>query len=100
MPNFDIVIVYVLWIVFRSTISINEGKLCPTVLTGLMPHVLDDVNQSLAAELREYERMDLMGQLTVQGNLPCLTCGEGDACKMSGLKMIYGPNAKTSDYPY
>jgi NADH dehydrogenase/NADH:ubiquinone oxidoreductase subunit G len=65
-----------------------------------MPDVLDSVNQSLATEIREYERMELVGQLTVQGNLPCLTCGKGDTCEMSGLKMLYGLDAKTSDYGY
>jgi hypothetical protein len=84
----------------RHVNNLLRGKLCATILTGLMPDTLDRVNQSLAAEIREYERMDLVGQLTVQGNLPCLTCGEGDECEMSGLKVMYGPNAKTSDFRY
>ncbi|MGB5991006.1 MAG: flavodoxin family protein [Desulfobacterales bacterium] len=84
----------------RHVNNLLRGKLCATVLTGLMPDVLDNVNQSLAAEIREYERMDLIGQLTIKGNIPCLTCGEGDECEMSGLKMMYGPDAKTSDFGY
>ncbi|MGB2688560.1 MAG: flavodoxin family protein [Desulfobacterales bacterium] len=84
----------------RHVNNLLRGKLCATVLTGLMPDVLDNVNQSLAAELMEYERMDLVGQLTIKGNIPCLTCGEGDECEMSGLKMMYGPDAKTSDFGY
>jgi multimeric flavodoxin WrbA len=84
----------------RHVNNLLRGKLCATILTGLMPDVLDNVNQAMAAELKEYERMDLVGQLAVQGNLPCLTCGEGDECEMSGLKVLYGPDAKTSDYGY
>ncbi len=84
----------------RHVNNLLRGKLCATVLTGLMPDMLDNVNRSLAGELREYERMDLVGQITVQGNVPCLTCGEGDECEMSGLKVMYGPDAKTSDYGY
>ena len=84
----------------RHVNNLLKGKLCATILTGLMPDVLDNVNQSMASELKEYERMDLIGQLTVQGNVPCLTCGEGDECEMSGLKVLYGPDAKTSDYGY
>lgn len=84
----------------RHVNNLLRGKQCATVLTGLMPDVLDSVNQSLAGQLKEYERMDLVGQLTVKGNLPCLTCGEGDECEMSGLKVMYGPDAKTSDYEY
>ena len=84
----------------RHVNNLLRGKLCATVLTGLQPDALDNVNQSLAAELRDYERMDIIGQLTVQGNLPCLTCGEGDECEMSGLKVMYGPDARTSDFRY
>ena len=84
----------------RHVNNLLKGKLCATVLTGLTPNALDQVNQSLAAELREYERMDLIGQLTVKGNLPCLTCGEGDGCQMSAVKIMYGPDAKTSDFGY
>ena len=84
----------------RHVNNLLKGKLCATVLTGLDPRILDSVNQSIATEIRDYERMELMGQLTVQGNLPCLTCGEGDGCEMSGLKVLYGPDAKTSDFDY
>ena len=84
----------------RHVNNLLRGKLCVTVLTGLDTRVLDSVNQSLADEIKSYERMDLLGQLTVQGNLPCLTCGEGDECEMSGLKIMYGLDAKTSDFGY
>ncbi|MBT8350225.1 MAG: flavodoxin family protein [Deltaproteobacteria bacterium] len=84
----------------RHMNNLLRGKLCATVLTGLVPDVLDNVNQSLAAELKEYERMDLIGQIAIQGNLPCLTCGKGDECEMSGVKVLYGPDSKTSDFGY
>ena len=84
----------------RHVNNLLRGKLCATILTGLISDVLDNVNQSMAAELKEYERMNLIGQLTVQGNLPCLTCGQGDECEMSGLKVLYGQDAKASDYGY
>ncbi len=84
----------------RHQNNLLRGKLCATVLTGLNPEALDSVNQALATELRDFERMDLVGQLNMQGNLPCLTCGQGDRCEMSGLKVLYGQDAKTSDYGY
>ena len=84
----------------RHVNNLLRGKLCATILTGLIPDILDQVNLALAAELKEYERMDLIGQLKIQGNLPCLTCGEGDECEMSAVKVLYGPNAKTADYGY
>lgn len=67
------------------------------MLTGLDPQVLNSINMALAAEMRDYERMELVGQLSVQGNLPCLSCGEGDDCEMSCIKMMFGPDFKTAD---
>lgn len=85
---------------FRHRTNLLRGKLCATVLTGLDPRVLDAVNLALATEIRDYERMGLVGQLSIQGNLPCLTCGEGDDCEMSGIKMMFGPDAKSTDFGY
>lgn len=84
----------------RHVNNLLRGKLCATVLTCLMPGMMEAINQSLADELKNYERMELIGQINVQGNVPCVTCGKGDECEMSGLKMMHGPDAKTSDYGY
>ena len=84
----------------RHVNNLLKGKICATILTGLDPRVLDNINQALATEIMDYEHMELVGQLTIQGNLPCLTCGEGDECKMSAVKIMYGLDAKTSDFEY
>ena len=84
----------------RHVNNLLKGKLCATVLTGLDPRVLDHINRAVATEIRDYERMDLVGQLTIQGNLPCLTCGQGDSCEMSAVKLLHGPDARTSDIGY
>ncbi len=55
-----------------------QGKLCAPVLTGVHPGALAVVNQSLAAEFRDYENMEIIGQLTIQGNIPCVSCGKED----------------------
>lgn len=39
------------------------------------------------------EGMSYMGAVHVPGNVPCISCGFGDACAVSGLGMIYGPEA-------
>jgi hypothetical protein len=41
--------------------------------------------------------MQLVGQLSVQGNLPCLSWGERDDCEMSCVKMMFAPHVKTAD---
>lgn len=84
----------------RHVNNLLGGKLCATVLTGIDPAGLNTISQAMAAEVRDYERMELVGQLTVQGNIPCVTCGRGDDCQMSGLKRRRGAEAKTSDFPY
>ncbi len=84
----------------RHVNNLLRGKLCATVLTYLSPDASENVNQSLAIELKEMERMELIGQVRIKGNIPCLTCGEGDECEMSGLRKRYGPDARASDYPY
>ena len=85
---------------FRHLNNLLKGKLCATVLTGLDPRGLDAINMALATEIRDYERMELVGQLSIQGNLPCLTCGQGDDCEMSGVQLLYGPDARTSEIGY
>ncbi len=85
---------------FRHVRNLLKGKLCATLLTGLDPRVLDAVNLALATEIRDYERMELVGQLSIQGNLPCLTCGEGDHGDMSGVQLLFGPDAKASEIGY
>ncbi len=77
-----------------------RGKFCATVLTSLMPEMAGPTNQALAMEIVNYERMELLGQVTVPGNLPCLSCGRGDDCGQSAVPLIYGEKARTSDYGY
>ncbi|MDP6525109.1 MAG: flavodoxin family protein [Kiritimatiellia bacterium] len=84
----------------RHVNNLLRGKLCATVLTYLTTEAADHVNRSLAIALEEMERMELMGQIMITGNLPCLTCGVGDECDMSGIKRRYGQDAKSSDIPY
>ena len=83
----------------RHVNNLLGGKLCATVLTGLSSDAMDSVNRALASEFQN-ERMELIGQVTVKGNLPCLFCGMGDECEMSGVKSRFGPDARTCDYPY
>ena len=85
---------------FHHQTNLLKGKLCATVLTGLIPDVLNAVNTSLASEMRDVERMELMGQLTIQGNVSCAFCEEGDVCEMSGVKLVHGPDAKTDEIGY
>lgn len=39
------------------------------------------------------EGMEFVGAVKVLGNVPCIKCGYGDECQMTGVKMLYGPEA-------
>ena len=39
----------------RHVNNLLKGKLCATILTGLDPRVLDNINQALATEIRDYD---------------------------------------------
>jgi len=84
----------------RHVNNLLKDKLCVTVLTGLSSGAVKHVNQALTQELEASEHMELLGQLTVRGNLPCLSCGNGDECEMSGINSRFGPDARAADYPY
>ena len=84
----------------RHQENLLKGKLCATVLTGVHSGALAAVNQSLAVEFRDYENMEVLGQLTVQGNIPCAFCGVGDECEMSALESMCGPGTRASDVQY
>ncbi|MHB0937126.1 MAG: flavodoxin family protein [Armatimonadota bacterium] len=39
------------------------------------------------------EGMQFLGAAHVLGNVPCVSCGFGDECEMSGIKMLFGGEA-------
>ncbi len=42
------------------------------------------------------EGMEFSGDVRIKGVIPCIKCGHGDECKMSGVKMLHGPKASVS----
>ncbi len=39
------------------------------------------------------EGMNFVGAVKVLGNVPCIKCGKGNECEMSGVKMMFGSDA-------
>ena len=35
----------------------------------------------------------IVGQIEVMGNVPCLTCGNGNDCQMSAVPFLFGEDA-------
>jgi multimeric flavodoxin WrbA len=83
----------------RHTHGFMAGKPGAAVITSCVPE--DNKQLPPAAEMgvnavmfyMMEEGMRFVGALKIQGNVPCVRCGFGDQCKMSGLKMLYGPMA-------
>jgi multimeric flavodoxin WrbA len=84
----------------RHVTNLLRGKLCATVLTYLSDEAAENTRQALATQFETMERMELVGQMMIKGNIPCLTCGAGEDCEMSGLIKRHGRGAKCADFPY
>ncbi len=79
----------------RHVNNLNRGKFAITVVTGISPLSVYLNSEMMAREIL-IERMWLLGQVKVRGNVPCLTCGKGDVCRMSGVSPLFGEEAAAS----
>lgn len=93
----------------RHVNNLNEGKLVVIIVNGCqvlgdspraqlankMMKFRDEVSDAISREMR-MENMKIVGSVKIIGNVPCLTCGEGGHCKMSGARGLFGPDAEIS----
>ncbi len=79
----------------RHVNNLVKGKLAATIVTGLAPVITNKVSEMIAMEMH-MDRMKLIGQIEVKGNVPCLTCGKGNECEMSAVPLLFGDKAKAS----
>jgi multimeric flavodoxin WrbA len=77
----------------------NSGKVGVAVITTAcrpgvpdLPPAAETAVSQIAFWMME-EGIENLGSLIVEGNVPCIRCGHGDACAMSGVKMLHGPDA-------
>ncbi len=83
----------------RHQAGLNRGKVgaavittsCPPDVPG-MPPAVQTAQTQLAVWMME-EGMNNLGSLVLVGNPPCIRCGYGDQCELSGVKMLHGPHA-------
>jgi multimeric flavodoxin WrbA len=83
----------------RHQTGLNRGKLGASVITTAcapgapgLPPAAQTATSQIAFWMME-EGMVNLGTLVVLGNVPCIKCGHGDDCPMSGVKMLHGPEA-------
>jgi multimeric flavodoxin WrbA len=67
---------------------------CPPGVQG-MPPAAETATSQIGFWMME-EGMTNLGTMVIQGNAPCIRCGYGDDCSMSGIKMLYGPEASVA----
>jgi multimeric flavodoxin WrbA len=77
----------------------SSGKVGVSVITTActpgapnLPAAAETAAAQIAFWMME-EGMENLGSMVVLGNVPCIRCGRGDACPLSGVRMLFGPQA-------
>jgi multimeric flavodoxin WrbA len=77
----------------------NSGKFGAYVITTACPPYGSNVPpafETATSQIRSWmaeEGILEIGGMLVVGNVPCIRCGHGDACMVSGIKLIHGSEA-------
>jgi multimeric flavodoxin WrbA len=83
----------------RHQKGLNRGKPGVFVVTSAMPDGAPGAPPAVATAASQItfwmmeEEMVSLGSLALLGNVPCIRCGYGDSCEVSGVKMLGGPEA-------
>ena len=84
---------------FRHVTAGNAGKIGVSVITTACPagaENLPPAAETAATQIGFWmmaEGMKNLGSMTLLGNVPCIRCGRGDECPVSGIKMVHGAEA-------
>lgn len=83
----------------RHLTGLNRGKIGVSVVTTAcqpgvqgMPPAAETASSQIAFWMME-EGMVNLGSMIILGNVPCIRCGNGDTCEMSGIHMLHSPQA-------
>ncbi|WP_373482779.1 flavodoxin family protein [Acetobacterium sp.] len=77
---------------FRHQNSLLQEKYLVTIVSSMLDISRQATHQSIVFEAVA-ERMNHVRALDIAGAPPCNTCGVGDECINSNVKLIYGPEA-------
>ncbi|OBZ34320.1 flavodoxin family protein [Methanohalophilus sp. DAL1] len=83
----------------RHQYGFMQGKPGGAIITSaipkdfeMMPPASDNGINAITYYMME-EGMEAVGSVRILGNNPCVRCRFGDECDMSGIKMMFGPDA-------
>jgi multimeric flavodoxin WrbA len=84
---------------YRHKTGGNAGKFGACVITTAcppygsnVPPAVETATSQIRFWMAEEGILDI-GSMVVVGNVPCIRCGHGDDCAVSGIKMVYGAEA-------
>jgi len=81
----------------RHQKNLNEGMQVVIIVSSVIPMMAKLVSDTISQRMR-VESMEIIETIWIKGNVPCLTCGRGTECKMSGVPLLFGKGTKaTSD---
>lgn len=77
---------------FRHQKALSTGKLGVAVAVGINENDIPGAERAAEqiAQFMQMERMEVLGQVTASGNVPCLSCGYGTECEISAVPWIFG----------
>ncbi len=73
----------------RHVTNLNKGKYIISVTAGMARGIIKQTEKVIFTE-SIMENAIMLKQLQIRGNVPCLTCGHGHYCEMSGAPPIFG----------
>ncbi|KKM84429.1 hypothetical protein LCGC14_1299280 [marine sediment metagenome] len=79
----------------RHQNNLNEGMQVVIVVTGVVPMIAKLVSDTITQRMKT-ENMEVVETIWIRGNVPCLTCGRGSECKMSGVPLLFGKGKNAS----
>ncbi|KKL61379.1 hypothetical protein LCGC14_2195910, partial [marine sediment metagenome] len=79
----------------RHQNNLNEGMQVVIITTGVIPMIAKIASDTIASRVKT-ESMEVIETIWIRGNVPCLTCGRGSECKMSGVPLLFGKGKKAS----
>lgn len=83
--------------------GLNRGKIGAAVITTATPPERDDLPPAVEIATRQIdywmmeEGMLNLGTMMILGNVPCIRCGHGDDCAMSGVRIFHGAQATAAE---
>lgn len=82
------------WYPLKHRYMLTAGKYGIAVAIGFRDNAL--VEEYLVSFFNWF-KMPIVGSMSVQGNVPCLSCGLGEECAYSNVPLHYGTNKISQD---